>query len=165
LSDRWSTVKQAFEKDQLLIRTPTGSVLPTDAKVMSRTKKTLGPPWREAGAASQPAQHSARGLGTLARLGNVAGKALIVADVAGNVYFTYHDVQRFQAGEIGGEYLPLKTGLRGAQVGLTYYAVVSPEPFSKSFAVVAAVVLVTAAMTGRGLPTSVGSGMPVRRQP
>jgi hypothetical protein len=102
--------------------------------------------WREMGAAGQTAGYSARGLGTLAQLGNVAGKTLIVADVIGNVYFTYLDMQRFQAGETGGGYLALKTGLRGAQVGLTYYAFVSPELFSKGFAAVAAVVLVTADM-------------------
>lgn len=77
-------------------------------------------------------------------MGNVAGKALIVVNVAGNVYFTYHDMQRFQAGEIGGGYLAFKTGLRGAQVGLMYYAVVSPELFSKGLAAVAVGVLVTA---------------------
>ena len=138
LSEDWSAVKQAFKEGHLR------GAKWTRPKIIIQAKQTLVQPWQEMGAAGQTARHSARGLETLARLGNVAGKALIVADAAGNVYFTYHDMQRFQAGEIGGGYLALKTGLRGAQVSLTYYAVVSPEPFSKGVAAVAVVVLVTA---------------------
>jgi hypothetical protein len=130
LPDRWSAVKQALDEGRL------PSVSLTRDKVMILANQTAMRSWREMEAAR-------RGLGTLAQLGNVAGKALIVADVAGNVYFTYHDMQRFQAGEIGGGYLAFKTGLRSAQVGLTFYAVASPELFSKSFAAVAVVVLVT----------------------
>jgi hypothetical protein len=137
LPDKWSAVKQALDEGRLLRKTPAGSVLPTRGEVMIQAKQTAMRPWREMGMAEQE-------LRTLERLGHVTGKALIVADVVGNVYFTYYDVQRFQAGEIGGGYLARKTGLRSARVGLTYYAVVAPEPFSKSFAAVAVVVLVTA---------------------
>jgi hypothetical protein len=130
-------VKQAIEEGRLRGTQWT-------PKIMIQTKQTLMQPWQEIEAAGQTSRYSAHGLETLARLGKVAGKALIAADVAGNVYFTYHDMQRFQAGGIGGGYLAIKTGLRGAQVGFTYYPIVSPEPISKVGAAVVVIVLVTA---------------------
>jgi hypothetical protein len=114
LSNKWAAVKQALDESRLPSRTPNGSRLPTRAEVMTQGKRTLVQPWQDMAAAGQTPQYSAPGLTTLARLRHGTAKALIVTSVAINVYFTYHDVQRFQAGEIGGGYLALKTSLRSA---------------------------------------------------
>lgn len=133
LPDKWVMVKQSLDDGRLMRTSASGAALPTEAEALEYARKTAKLQWREM-----------ERMQSLARVGKVAGKVLIVVDVAGTVYFTYHDVRRFQAGEIGGGYLAGKSTLRGTQLALLTYAVYSPEPFSKTVAAVTVVVLVVA---------------------
>lgn len=58
----------------------------------------------------------------------IAGPVLIVVDYAGNAYAIYSDYGRWQEGEIGGGYFTYKTSLHSAQMALTTYAILAPDP-------------------------------------
>lgn len=87
-----------------------------------RTSHVLGEP--RAVVLEQTVRTSTAGTSAI----RVAGKALIVVDVAAVGYSMYVDVGRYRSGEIGGGFLAFKAGLRTGQLGLTMYAVLTPDP-------------------------------------
>jgi len=139
LGEPWCTVRRALEEGRLLRTTPAGASLPSRAMAELLARDAAQQCWEELQAS---ASQSGRMAGRWGRIVNAGGRLLIVADTAGSIYFTYQDVGRYQAGEIGPGYLSLKLGIRGAQQGFAYYALFTPEPSTKLLATTVVVVLV-----------------------
>lgn len=133
LPEYWANVRRGLDDGRLLRTTPSGLTLPTQDGVVAAARASAERSWE---------MQAGQKVGTLARIGKVAGVVFVVADTAGTAYFTYQDFGRYQAGEIAGSYLGLKTGLRGTQLGLTYYALMTPEPTTKLLATAAVVAIV-----------------------
>jgi hypothetical protein len=77
------------------------------------------------------------------RVSGRVGRALFAVGVAGVIYGvgdgayrTIQDVSRFRRGEIGGDYMAVKSAIRGTQAALVT-TLLFPEPFSKPVVVVA----------------------------
>jgi hypothetical protein len=125
LAPRWRAVKEAIEEGRLTSRLPSGTLAPSRRTIERFAKWHTGKIWKG-----------------MDRVGTWVGRGMLVVDVAEAGYTTYSDIQRYRAGEIGGEYLAARGSLRTVQVGLGIYAAVTPDPFSKAAAAVGIVVII-----------------------
>jgi hypothetical protein len=125
LAAKWIAVKDAVEEGRLTNRLPSGVLTPTRQTVERFA-----------------AWHTLKLWGRMDMVGRWAGRGVLVLDVAEAGYQTYSDVNRFRSGEIGGAYLAARSSMRGVQVGLGVYAAMTPEPFSKTIAAAAIIVIV-----------------------
>lgn len=79
------------------------------------------------------------------RLGRLIGMASGISDLALMGYWTYRDALRLQSGEIGGTYFAGKSFLRAASTALSIYAIVTPEPGTKTLGLMLVLVVADAA--------------------
>lgn len=125
LAAKWMAVKDAVEEGRLAGTLPSGTLTPT-RRTIDRLAR-----W-----------HTQKLWNRMDMVGRWAGRSILVLDIAEAGYQTYSDINRFRAGEIGGAYLAARGSMRGVQVGLGIYAAVTPEPFSKTAAAAAILVIV-----------------------
>jgi hypothetical protein len=147
LPENWRLVQETLAKGRLVRSSTTGAPPLTTEEILGVARATAGRRWLVL-ADQEPALAGIsvalpQKLRSLTKAGKAIGKVLIVADVAATAVWTYQDVQRYNCGEMGANYLAFKAGVRGSGLALTYYAVTSPEPTTKIVAAALALALVT----------------------
>jgi hypothetical protein len=160
LPQRYQTVADAFA-DGRLAQNWFGQPLPSEAQVARRSVALKHAEFNRLASASRTGAtpeaatlvRSSGGVRRVATLGeqkaaggvlrSIAAKGVFVLVVAETGYRTYADVQRYRSGEVGGDYLAVKTSIRGAQVSVAA-SLLSPEPASKLFVILAEIGLVAA---------------------
>jgi len=149
LDPYWAKVEAAINEGRLN-DLPSGAALPLRTEATERALSVVAKSWEELGSAAEaPAEAVGTALTSVARIpaaetgSEIAGRALVVVDVATNVYLSYKDYQRFEDGEIGGQYLAFKLSLRSTQTTTVIWAAAAdPEPFTKGVLIIAGVALV-----------------------
>lgn len=136
-------VRDALD-DGRIPRSLAGKPLPTQSEVFREGFKSTKEQFRATATygARKPVQ--GRVVKVLKYVGPAFQKTLIVVEVVAIGYTQYRDTMRYARGDIAAEYFVVKTGLRGASLALVVYGVVSPEPVTKTAALVAAGVIITA---------------------
>ena len=140
LSPQWMPVRESLNSGRL-VQTVGGKPLPQFNAVMryglAAARRLFNP------LETSPLSMSRLSTSGLpAWLPKTLGKGVVVVDVAATGYAEWRDIQRFRRRTIGGKYLAAKTSLRVAQVSLAVYALVTPEPGSKTAAALGSIVLV-----------------------
>ncbi len=140
LAAKWQVVRDALE-DGRLARRWADKPLPSLKGLAGLTQRATR------GAFNEAARELVRSEPLVAPVGKAAGrqvlaKGLYLVDLASVGYLQYRDIERFSQGEISGDYLAVKSGVRGTQLCLATYTLITPEPLSKAAGTVIVVTLI-----------------------
>jgi hypothetical protein len=142
LDPKWQTVRDAIDRGRMP-NTWAGKPLPSKAGLGKLAEKAAREEFAMRAAALRQANSSERLL-RLATNEQRFAKGFYIIDVATTGYLEYRDIDRYLRGDIGGDRLAAKSGIRVCQVSLATYSLLSPEPVSKM--VTGAVVVVILAV-------------------
>jgi hypothetical protein len=143
LSREAQAVRDALD-DGRIPRSLAGKPLPTQSEVFREGFKSTKEQFRATATSGARKPVQGRLVKVFKYVGPAVEKTLIVIEVVTIGYTQYRDTMRYARGDITAEYFVVKTALRGAALGLLVYGVVSPEPVTKTAALVAAGVIITA---------------------
>jgi hypothetical protein len=144
-------IRDALRDGRLMTQLPSGASLVSRADVERQAYRWVKPLWQRLERAEVMAERAAaRAVAAIGKIPGasttlkVAGRVLIVVDYGANAYLIYSDYTRWQEGEIEGGYFAYKTSLHTAQMGLTTYALLAPDPTTVSKWVAAGLAVIVA---------------------
>lgn len=138
LNPKWQRIADALENGRLP-STFGGRTLPTQRGLERLARKAASEQFL---AHAATAEQISLAPSKLMRVARVGGRFVAVGDIALTGYLQYQDMSRYTSGKIPGDYLIAKSSLRGVQIILGTYTLISPEPISKAISGTLVVILV-----------------------